>query len=212
LAISFEEAARRARLELFERDRVLRSWYGDLAPKRVALPSSVPDALFRAYDFEAYEFEVVQKIHTAGVFGFPVTKEPVIYGFAARETPRDALSAALDECIQRLGFLWGEPIPEASPHPAPTPSFHQEFYLCPENHEALRRWLRGEHASLFAGRFRMPALVDEPAVEALRPAWLSPELHVVRANPRGHVPLGFGAAHPLLDDEHPAGCTVHPIL
>jgi hypothetical protein len=38
---SWEEACLRARFELIERDRVLRSWYGELAPVPVPLPASL---------------------------------------------------------------------------------------------------------------------------------------------------------------------------
>jgi hypothetical protein len=68
---------------------------------------------------------------------------PLAYGFAAHLSREDAIKAAANEAVQRLGFLLGEPIPQAVPSFSPTPDFHQEFFLFPPSHELLRRWLEG---------------------------------------------------------------------
>jgi hypothetical protein len=211
LGTSFEDAAHRATLELIERDRVLRSWYGGAAPRSAELGSLVPNAFLQTYAFEACLFEDVQGVSTAGVFGFPRGDAPLVHGFAARDDSRSAIEAALEECLQRLGFLWGEAIPTEAPAPAPTPSFHQEHYLFPANHDALRRWLRGENTGL-SGCLNAGTTICSPVLEELRPAWLPASLSVVRANPRGHVPLGFGVGHPLMSRALPLSQSVHPVV
>lgn len=210
IGTDFESAAVRARLELVERDRVLRSWFGGPPPRAVSVDALVPGALATAYRFEACSFEEVHGIHTAGVFGFPLGGAPLVYGFASRHGAPAALSAAFDECIQRMGFLWGEDVPEVSPPPAPTPAFHQEHFLCPSNHDALRRWLRGQHPTRAALRAAAPSAL--PGVEELRPSWFPSNLSVVRALPRGHVPLGFGLPHPLALSPVPQDLAVHPVV
>lgn len=225
IGTSFEDAARRATCELVERDRVLRSWFGGAPPRRVvdagaaprhlrglaSLGAGVTAGLSETYEFEGYSFDEAHGLLTAGVFGFPRGDAPLVYGFASRASGDEALKAALDEAIQRLGFLWGEPIPEVVPEPAPTPDFHQEHFLHPLNHEVLRRWLRGEH-SRGPAFLKAEAPLADPAVEELRPPWLSPKLSVVRALPRGHVPLGFGLDHPLLAFPAPPDRAVHPMV
>ena len=51
--------------------------------------------------------------------------------FGARCEVHEAVAAATCECLQRLGFLWGEAIPQDLPAFAPTPDLHQEYYLHP---------------------------------------------------------------------------------
>jgi hypothetical protein len=205
-----EDAAERATWELVERDRILRSWYGDAAPIPALVPR-VPEPLLDLYSFEACLFEPTRGIQTAGVFGFPRHDAPLIYGFAARDDAPAAIIGARDECLQRLGFLWGEDVPVAAPDPLPTPSFHQDYFLYPAHHGSLRAWLKGEHAR-FRGLLTCSETLGAPTIEALRPPWLSPFLHVARAAPSGHVPLGFGAAHPLVRRPVPPGAAVHPIV
>lgn len=214
VAGSWRKAANRARWELIERDRVLRSFYGEISPRRLAEFEQSPAGLGEQYDFQAYAFDTQFQggSHAVGVFAVPRGDCALTYGFAARSTIADAATAAGNECMQRLGFLFGEAIPSESPSPAPTPDFHQEHFLFPGNHAVLRSWLRGEHE-----RFRgcmNPAYVpapEEPRYADLTPPALEGRLFVARALPCGHVPLAFGVGVPMLAGSAPANVAVHPI-
>jgi hypothetical protein len=214
VAASWGDAARRARWELIERDRVLRSFYGEMTPRVVDDAERMPGALFGDYGFQTYAFGASDPdgVHTAGVFGFPRGNFPLVYGFGARPTLDAAVAAARSECLQRLGFLFGEAIPEVSPAASPTPDFHQEYFLYPGHHETLRKWLCGEHARyrgcLNESYARVPA---EPLYADLTPATLERRLCVARALPRGHVPLAFGVGLPMLAPPAPMSVAVHPI-
>src|SRR5690606_19625166 len=115
---SWEEACLRARLELIERDRVLRSWYGELAPS----PAPVPTSLARFATDEWCACRIPEPrdgdVEVAAIIGFP--REPggsLARGFAARASLDEALEAAALEALQGLAFLWEEPLPEAAPEP-----------------------------------------------------------------------------------------------
>jgi hypothetical protein len=196
---SWADACSRARWELIERDRVLGAWEGETAPCR--LPSmlcGMPRELEQYYDFEAYGFPSSHAprafaCEVAGVFGFPKMKAaPLVYGFGARATSAEAISAAAVECLQRLGFLWGESIPESEPPFAPTPEFHQEYFLHPKRHIELLAWLKGAH---HAPRRAMTPIGETGQARRfvdLTPRGLRQKLAVVKALPQGERPLRFG--------------------
>jgi len=215
---SWESAARHAHWELLERDRVLRSWYGESAPRPICGPDSLahfPDRASLSYEIQAYELGSDHEGVVAGVFAFPHGQEPLSYGFAARSSRETAVSAAALECVQRLGFLWGEPVPTSDPEPAPCPDYHQEFYLVPANHRALRAWLSGEHVR-FRGLLGHPEggreATSSPAGDAadLTPPELAGRLCVAKAIHADRVPLVFGRGHPWLC-EVPPPLAVHPL-
>lgn len=212
----FRDAARRARWELVERDRVLRSWYGELDPVRVELPEGcVPAQLREAYELSAYAFcrgdgGDGDDVSVAGVFGFPRGGGPFTCGFGARGTQTEALLAAAAECLQRLAFLWGEELPTAPPAAAPTPGFHQEHYLYPGHHGRIRDWLGGEHAR-YRGLLVPRCAASRVRYVDLTPARLAGRLFVVKALPASHVPLAFGLGHPQLCGPVPVEIAVHPI-
>jgi hypothetical protein len=217
----WQHARRSAAWELTERDSVLRSWYGELRPFRIELSSElVPQRLRAHYDFEAYRFGEATgdtaygaaSPAVVGVFAFPRTPEvPLAYGYGGRDTVAAALAKAAQECIQGLGFLWGEEIPESEPEFSPTPDYHQAFYLHAESHERLWRWLRGEHIS-YAGTVWRPR--GERAASRfvdLTDPRLRRGLFVVKAIPQGELPLVFGRGHPELGERIPQELLVHPI-
>lgn len=202
-----QKAATAALHELAERDRVLRSFYGEGAP--VELPRHLlgPIVGFGArYEVSAYRFgREDEEPCIAAVFGFPRKADtPLIYGFGGGADLQAALGAAERECLQRLAFLWGEEIPKAPPFPSPTPDYHQEAYLWPGSHAALRDWLWYGHGQLEPARpplnSRLARLVD------LTPEFLRGRLHVMRALVPGAMPLCFG-----LDRSLPEPLRVHPI-
>lgn len=144
---SFQDSALRAAAELVERDRILRSWYSNSAPKN--LSQSAPAEL--TFLSEHFDFRVVkftddfEFFQVVAVFGFPRNGErPMIFGFGCSASLDAALSKASSEFLQRLCFLWEEVLPEITPDFSPSPHFHQEHYLYPLNQVEIKNWLNGE--------------------------------------------------------------------
>jgi hypothetical protein len=214
----FDHACRAAACELIERDRVLRSWYGQIRPHRVSFLPSFAGALESEYRLETYTFGTgsvsvssggSHRIDVAAAFGFPHhPQNPLLCGLGTGSHPVQAAASAWRECLQRLGFLWGEALPDA-PDMTPTPDFHQDYYLRPENHAYLRSWLDGEHSgNVTLLQQELPA---EIAFIDLTPPHLAGRLVVVKAVCAQACPLVFGLGHPWLLQEPPAGLEVHPI-
>jgi hypothetical protein len=196
---TIQGAAKAARAELIERDRVLRSWFGGGAPARQTPKSFGTWCPSSSYDVEVYTFssdEPGSALAVAGVFAFPkVAYAPLAYGLAAADDSDTAIARAGGECQQRLAFLWGESLPADPPAFEPTAGYHQEFYLHPPTHALLRAWLRGDHAegALSSGKSnRNPRFID------LTPEHLLSRLRVVKAVPDGELRLAFGRGHPDL--------------
>jgi hypothetical protein len=210
------EACERAVFELVERDRVLRSWFGEIRPEPLELPATlVPRGLRDIYDLEAFIFGAPARdgVHVVGVFGFPnIDAAPLICGLGARATNAEAVRAAWNECLQRLGFLWNEDLPKAEPAFAPLPDFHQEFFLWVPSHAILRDWLSGGH-QVFRGLLKR---TDEPREGTrlfadLTPAELTGRVAIAKAIPHSELPLTFGRGHPCLASGPPKRLEVHPV-
>lgn len=197
LHAGFRAAAERARFELVERDRVLRAWYGEVAPERLEAPVA-RFASAASYELTAHELPTRGARWDAGVravmvVAFPRSSSaPLCLGYGARATLADALAAAIAEATQQLAFLWGEAIPTARPEPAPHPAFHLEQLLWPAHHAALRAFLDGAHRAFRPGKVPFD---DAPVTYAdLTPSWLPDGLRVVRASCAAALPLAFGDA------------------
>ncbi len=209
---NWEEACRRARWELIERDRVLRSWYGESLPERLSSQSSA--LVSSSYDYRAYRFPAPHawslgrdEVEVVGVFGFPVRPElPFVLGYAARDDIGAARAAAEAEALQLLAFLWGEPLPKERPPVAPHAMAHLDWLLWPGRRAALERWLAGEHA---AHAVPVAPSASDLQLDDITPNWLAGELFVVRATSPSALPLTFGdapfAAH------LPYELRIHPI-
>jgi hypothetical protein len=215
VASSWPAACRAAALELVERDRVLRSWYGALRPRAVPLGVwQPPTRLWDAYELEAHAFDGVDaacSVAVRGVFAFPRRPDaPLTYGFAAGATEQQALGAAMRECLQRLAFLWGEPLPAEPPAFAPTAEYHQEFFLQRSMHEHIRRWLAGRLVDRTPDLGRPAKAFPDRFVDLTPPA-LAGRTHVVRALPGDELPLVFGRGHPKVSGVLPAELAIHPI-
>lgn len=213
----WKSAAHRAELELHERDRSLRSWYGEGVPHRIELPRHmVPESLDEYFEFEAYLLggreRAAQTVVVSALLGLPREESrPLMFGFGSRMGEVESLTAAVTESLQRLGFLWDEAIPSQVPIFTPTPDFHLDYFLYPPNHAKLRAWLRGEHAA-FHGL--LPELTTGQSVRRfvdVTPRALHSKLVVVKALPAGELPLTFGYGHPALRRAPPEQLAIHPI-
>jgi hypothetical protein len=198
---SWPKACAAALCELVERDRVLRSFRGEFAPRPVAATDrKLTRALSSQYEIAAYEFGPRRKTqHTAaGLFLFPrKLTDPLAFGFAAALNAEAALARATAEALQRLAFLWGEEIPTSAPMPAPSPDYHQEHYLFPPHQQLLRAWLAG-HWPKRRPRARASTAFDgeHASFVDLTPRELQHALSVAKAaSPRARV-LRFGASRP----------------
>jgi len=212
---SRREACLSAAFELVERDRVLRAWYGELRPRAVSLSACMPpSSLLSTHDFEAHAFDEPEGSASAfvrGVFAFPRTATlPLSYGFAAAQNEQRARTGALRECLQRLAFLWGEPLPDRPPAFAPTAEYHQEVYLQPVMHERIRAWLAGALPAATLESSDAPREFPNCFVD-LTPPTLTGRLWVIRALPRRELPLVFGRGHPRIRGVLPASLEIHPI-
>ena len=201
---SFRRAALRARWELAERDRVLRSWCGHGRPVPIAIDHDAC-ALRKSdgYFWQAFHLgraAFAPEADVVSVIGFPSRRaEPLAMGFAARPGVGAAFEAALSESLQSLSFLWGEPLPSSPPPPGPTPLHHLEHFQYPPHHEQLRSWLSGEHFDRAAAPSRATGKDLEVRFVSLTPDWLPPGLAVVKAVCDGALQLAFGDA-PVMSD------------
>lgn len=222
LHTSHERAATRARWELAERDRVLRAWFGETRPERATASERSRGRGLLASD--AFDVELVafpddgasaasSGVFVAGAFAFPRRPGvPLAMGFGARATEDAAIEAALAEALQSAAFLWGEPIPDADPGIGPSAMHHLEHWQWAPRHEALRRWLDGDHAR-FRGVLAEAGLssgsaADPVVLHDLTPPWARP-LHVARATCPSTIPLVFGT--PPWTAALPPALRVHPI-
>jgi len=165
LHTTWADACAAALSELVERDRVLRAWQGQCAKTAVSTDGSLAAARLQShYSVRAYELGTPDSADSAdsavaadgaqaqarrvvGFFLFPHAPDhPFVYGFAAATQLANALARAETEALQRLAFLWGEPLPQHTPKPTPAPDYHQDYYLYPPNHAHILRWLEGDHA------------------------------------------------------------------
>ena len=177
--------------------------------------ASLPLGKTRSYEWLAYSFPAGPEdvfgcgTEVVGLFGFPAAeKAPLVFGYGARPSIDEALGAAVREALQQLAFLWGEPLPDRLPDPAPTPMAHLERFQLPAMHPILRRWLAGEHVGHRRGATSHLAAAQRRWVD-LTPSWLTGGLRVAKALSASAIPLTFGDA-PVFG-HLPAELRIHPI-
>jgi hypothetical protein len=191
---------RHAELELVERDRLLRSWYG-LGPR----PEPIQPPEGRWLEMSSYSWSACRvpdgnasddaEVAVVCIVGFPRTPAaPLLRGFAAAHDVERARDRAMLECLQSLAFLWGEPIPSEPPPPSPTTLYHLDYYLWPGSHATLRDWLsegghaRADGSALPAAPRRETTFVD------LTPKAAAGRVVLVRAVDENAACLWFGDA------------------
>lgn len=216
LGINFQDAALRAASEVIERHLVLSSWYGAIRPQAcvMQLPPAL-ESLQELYDFQCYDFgwfdlKDIGRVHARGCFLWPVRPDhPVIYGFGAAADTSEATFKALSEAVQRLAFLDPIELPSCEPTFAPSPDFHQEYFLHPARRSMLDAWLRGTAAH---PHFSVDiSLRGEGQAIDLTPTGPCPGT-VVRVMLPEALPLVFGRFQPQAFPELPERFWIHPIV
>ncbi|MGZ3698903.1 MAG: YcaO-like family protein [Bdellovibrionota bacterium] len=142
-AADWSSACQHAALELLERDLLIRSWYR-------ANPVPIPTKLWLGeisvdHEVDSFFLEGASPLpaEVAVVVAYPTKPDaPLSVGFGAGAEKPVALSKALAECVQRLLFLRGEPLPAQLPTLQPSAQFHQDYYLHPSSLPKLQRWLQ----------------------------------------------------------------------
>ena len=214
----WRRACERALGELVERDRVLRAWLGQTQPVRLPFDlSGSPLARTRSYEWSVFSFpapasgELAVAIEVAGVFGFPCKPSaPLVFGYGARDSVRDAVAAATREALQLLSFLYGEPVSQEAPEPAPTPMCHLETHQPRDRQASLRSWLGGGHRRYGGARAtEPPAPPGAVSFADLTPGWLGASLRVAKAVSPAALPLTFGLSP--ITANLPEELRIHPI-
>jgi hypothetical protein len=211
----FGLAVNNAAFELIERELILRSWAGKGVPQQIEDRQLMDglQGLSELYKIDAYSFgslgwkEAGKEVFVRGFFLFPLVKDiPLCYGFGASDNKEQALMKAKDECLQRLGFLWGEEIPKQEPEFAPNPQYHQEYYLYPEHHKKLKNWLLGKRTvSVKAG-------LEQISIQLYKFDRNNEPTHLVYATSEQVLPLAFGKATDLYGDLFDEDSLIHPVV
>lgn len=203
----FSEAAISSCYEVIERDVLLRSWFGSSSPQQVFhVGSSLHDEKEKLLDVYDVQFFLIgsaisreRKIEVFATLAFPkVSGAPLSLGFGAHDCADLALRKSFDECVQRIGFLWGSEVSLREPDFSPTPDFHQALYLFESNISYLKKWLGGGlkgYSNSFEKKlsFRFADLT---------PTTLKHKLRVLRAVSHDAVPLFFGKNFPQFESSY----------
>ncbi len=197
---SIESAQINARLEAYERHVLLDFWYNQWAPENITNEFKESSQFLQlSYDLGIYKFSYPEAgaPSVIGYFAIPKNENlPLLMGFGCHQEIQIAYKKARGELLQRLGFLWGEPLPQAEPLFAPNAQFHLEYYLFVPNHGVLRKWLNGNS---YRPRHTKHGVNFDSSL------WQFSELHlqdlnknmfVYRAKHPDCYNLTFGLAHP----------------
>lgn len=224
---SFKQAATAGRKELIERERLLRSWYGEWNPELISEPpGEVPDFFSAAdgeYDFTLFSLDPPlassREINVTGIFGFPREDSSWNFtlGFGAGFTRQEAFSKAAVEMLQSVMQIRDDY--DSSPedkHRDPedvevdtTTDYHTRYYHTKKGMERLRRWVTEGHPDVIQDRFD-PLNEQELTYVDMTPNDLQGNLWIVKALAPGGVPLYFGRGHPDIP-EMPDYMKVHPL-
>lgn len=191
---NFSLAAQAAKLELIEREAVLRSWFGESSPLPIALDKfslAGIAPLARLYRLEAAAFPATEDVSVTGIFGFPRSPElPLIFGFGAAANQLEALQHALGEAFQRLGFVYDPefvPSAELPDLEKPGPDLHLSWFLHPKGSAKIKRWLERKGPAI---RFIRPAEKIE-FIELAK----GENYSLVKAVQPDYLPLRFGIGY-----------------
>lgn len=213
---SWEEACKRAAFELIERHLVLASWVGMTAPKvlRGSVRAGPLQLLGKIYEIQRLDFgsQAVagfkDSIHVSGVVLLSKSgNAPLIIAFGAGFSPEESLVKAEAETLQRLGFLWGEEIPQELPAFQANNLFHQEYFLLPANRSKIEAWIAGDFLRQNAALSQ--ALMPMDFADLTRFHDLG--MYVAKAVAPNAIPLVFGQWRSGVFKDLPEDRLIHPI-
>lgn len=206
-------ACENAKYELFERDLILRSWFGHYTPQEIVLADyNVVNPCPKSFEMKAYSIEYAEgpfEIYACFFCFYPQdNSRPIVYGSGASYNKLLALQKAQDEAFQRLPFLWDEEISQKSPAFSPTPDYHQEFYIRQSNKKLLASWLSGRHK----GRSTLHHKVSpEVYYIDITPSYLKDKAYVIKALSSHTLPLIFGKNYSHIIGKVPRELEIHPV-
>lgn len=206
------EACASAYRELLERDQVLRTWLGWQEVVTIDCHFSARPQLESLYHLTTVEFYRSSQTTVLGIFGVPKNRalHPFICGFGSAATFPQALEKAVSELLQRLAFLWGEPLPATVPEKTPTALFHQEWSLTPQGIRTIEKWLAGQMPRVIAPCETTPPPFERTYFVDMTPPHLVGKVVVVKAYHPDLLPLYFGDFPKSFGDVLPE-LAVHPI-
>lgn len=206
------EACASAYRELLERDQVLRTWLGWQELKSIDCSFTARTQLQELFVFTTIEFYKSPQTTVLGIFGIPKdrSKHPFICGFGSAASLAIAAHKAESELLQRLAFLWGEELPSTTPERAPTALFHQEWSLCPQGIDTIKKWLERRMPRMAAPRESTPPSLEQTYFIDMTPSHLVGRGVVVKAYHPDLVPLYFGEFPKSVGDVLPE-LAIHPI-
>lgn len=204
---TYAQAAEHAEKELLERDAILASWYGLTKPQKLQIDKG-PFA--ESYQFELYSFDTKNNFFTTMTMAKPLKANiPLLYGFGCDRSLEAAQKKSTEELIQRIGFLYHEAREVDLPF-SPTAFYLQEFYLNPDNHPRLEKWLAGEHytkvfeAQQFATRAEI-CFLDLTSNELENSV-------VLKAISEQTIPVIYGKDYPLFGQKLAEEFYFHPVV
>ena len=128
-ALCWEDACEFAAVELIERHLILDSWLHQRRPTPWSWQPVASEMLQEEYQTVGIDFGSVywegSEVLSAGWFLFPKQPQlPFVCGFGASRIAAQARNKAVEEGLQRLGFLFGEPIVTEDPEYEPSALYH----------------------------------------------------------------------------------------
>lgn len=208
---SFATASASAFLELVERDRILRSWFGGAAPVECTKYTGTIEELSE-YESKAYSFEDrydADSVFVIGVFLFPKKSFPLVFGFGAALDKLEAFRKAEREALQRVAFLFDQEADKNCEF-TPDPLYHQEFFLRPENRHLIEDWLSGRFCGVCKLRESRQKYSDQIFTD-ITPSHLKGKTWVVKGYTKARIPLIFGKGYDEFFDGIPRDLAIHPI-
>lgn len=188
------EACASAYRELLERDQVLRTWLGWQEVTTIDCNFTARYQLESLYHLTTVEFFKSPQTTVLGIFGVPKDRalHPLVCGFGSAATFAQAMEKAESELLQRLAFLWGEPLPVTVPEKTPTALFHQQWSLTPQGIGTIEKWLAGRMPRIPGPRQTTPPLFEHTYFVDITPSHLVGRVVVVKAYHPDLLPLYFG--------------------
>lgn len=213
-------AREKARSELIERDRVLRSWYGETKPLKIQLPLHFQQKmapLSQLYQIEAFHFTPLHtdaeslEYSVTGIFALPRNeKHPLVYGLGCHKGIEESIDHAWGECLQRMGFLINEEKITKLGEFTPTALYHQDYYLTKVGEQKIYDWLaHGNKSNL---KFPKPQISQIKFADITPLSLRGSNIIVYRAIEENHIPLIFGKNYQLHNQLIPFELQIHPIV